>query len=1558
MPPGELIFSNLRSGSRPVPRDRDALSSVQSDAISTKSSARYNFQGTGSPDATSGKNVTIRNNTLSIGVSSQMQGSAFNGPRMQLSTNGLKNTQSKALQAQSQDGCQDSKNIADNDSDAEARTAKRSLELELAFHEARFSNEQVMVDISSIKGAKEGDLAELKTYRTSPGSKDKKLYFIVKDFDTETRRRLKSFQISVLSGQLQQVLDLPIRSKVWVKLKEKKQLAVDLVELHVKDSYVNRGDMWKFSTQLHDSCVFLGQRVGLIETVRATVKGIYINGKKIFSGYIDENTKIVFRSESAKLLFMIQITDEMWHFEENGEETFHKVVNSLFPKIFRKWKNIGTHHSISIMFCASIDRSDSSFNDVTSGERLKNTDDYYRVVVDQVNIVHWVEIMKTLRKEFIRIAQDLRNVKLNENVSVIKGSLPSVIKSNLLETINLATTLVTDPFKQNDLRHTTTHAIIVTAGSGLYDVDYDLLKITTQKLMSLEITMDLICLSRPPLHIVPLLRYRDYKDQLHYCTPTWLSISFWNDSSRANVEWRPRCKIYNVLMMGLTETELKEEIALQSIKINDKCNSVSDFMESYDSAAFEVQSGPYSMHMDAALAAEFRSSKESKNDWNRRTVSKSKGNTNHIDTITWMKPKSTNAVLQPAFKEKVFAQLSSSPNSNLPRTEFEYKNQMTATNSLALNTLKRLSHANSGVTQKIISKLFPDLAIKKSQSSLRQKANIQPTDLTGSSSSLSDTGSQYKRSPNPKLLHKQKQLFDDNKKEASCGTSILSSQSSGNQRVQDKNFLLSETSLKTSKPNNKPKNGIKGDSWIEIENPSVPVDAELASYLIPNRWKDVFPKYVAKKYTKWRSFTTPAELPLTTSMFPTPFDFEHQFSLRNHTVSLNIEQEGYQQSVFDLLQNMIYVRLLAGFQFCLGKNVTRVEKARDKDTDGSRITHLINKENYRDVSIYLRIDNEIHRIVCFDETIDVQKYIKHDDSKLLQSFAKYTPYVKTRYEVEYRELDLDPVKTRRESYNWNQIDQVLAGFNDTIMDPATQKRFRCKFVILPAEIPPNTFQSTINGRKETLTAEEIRLEGLRKIISSISRSRLRTEHEKKDKRSHKEEILPEVLFYTGYLFDFIEEHNDFLKNSGAAVKNSIFMEDAETLSKDADLTKIAYELQHGVYQIKLVNRKWHWKRHENCFIGLELVNWLIEHFSDVHTREDAVVYGQELMNKGLFHHVESRHGFLDGHYFYQLNPEFTTENKTLYKTSTKHSNESHLMRKISTSNKSESAKSIDPTISVESNQQSEDQITKPEEHSITVLLSNAVTVDLDPSRKSYKLETCIAHYDRVHNPDHCFHIRLEWLTATPKLIDDLISNWSRLAERYGLKLVEIPWDELCNIPKINPFHSFMNIKLAINPWQDLEFKDETIFREQKFFYHIYLLEKSGFLLDNRASKFFQSEKTNSYQIIYSWGKPMFKYAQYIHYTGSCMAEIRESGDFFLAPNNLHISRMNTGNIGSKASSHLKFTSDAQKIMLNFRKTCENYESLRDIFLEAKEKHIDNRVDLDEYTSFQSFNLYT
>ena len=55
-----------------------------------------------------------------------------------------------------------------------------------------------------------------------------------------------------------------------------------------------------------------------------------------------------------------------------------------------------------------------------------------------------------------------------------------------------------------------------------------------------------------------------------------------------------------------------------------------------------------------------------------------------------------------------------------------------------------------------------------------------------------------------------------------------------------------------------------------------------------------------------------------------------------------------------------------------------------------------------------------------------------------------------------------------------------------------------------------------------------------------------------------------------------------------------------------------------------------WKR-----IGI-LVSRL---FEDIETREDATTYGQNLMNKGLFKHVELRHGLLDGH-FYEFLDEY------------------------------------------------------------------------------------------------------------------------------------------------------------------------------------------------------------------------------------------------------------------------------------------------------------------------------
>lgn len=1429
----------------------------------------------------------------------------------------------------------------------------KSHQLDLSYHESRYSNEPVMLNLKDLPDIRADDICELRTYHKVPKASDRKIYFVAKDLDPETKRRTKNSQISVLSGQLQSLLDLPTRSKVWVKRKNRAGSEADLVELNIKDCLLNRGDMWCFSSTLVDSCVFSGQKLVFLDSIRATVTGIYRDGKKILSGYVGEKTRVVFRSESARMIFLIQITDEMWNFEETGEQLFQKMVNSLFPKIFKKWKEIGTHHSITIAFATSVDYSDVPFRELKPGEILKNTTDYFRIVVDQVHIIHWVEIMETLRREFMDLTCNILNFKTEDGYSVIKGRFSPVIKSNILELVNFATTILVDPFKQPDLRHTTTHVIIISPGSGLYDVDYDLLKLTGKKLLSLEMTMDLICLSRAPLHVVPLLRYLDYESNLHHCSPTWLSIFFWNDASKSSGEWFPRCNIYDVQMMGLNENDIIKEVNIPYINPGKGVNSIFQLMTIHDNGVFKCRQVK-SLSSTAGILPLGRSKQDL-----------IKGP--QIPTsFLWAAPKFADAVIEKVQKPKVLANLYAIGSNEVSEEESSGTElsspsgtKVQVPTSLAVDTLKGINKRNSvkDFTHRIVNKLMPDWDQKRNNPTrhLPKQVSEEPPVLAEAQISSSALGRHVKSEVEPKITKNLNTLDTESISKSltdrdSIRESISTINSSKNSKNESRTFLLGEKKARSEgQLLDVGSFRVVDQTWIEIENPSVPVSNEVAGRMLPIRWKDVLPRYVAKKYSKWRSFTTPAELPITISDFPSKADFDTNFVFRNHSVTLNIDQESYNQTYKDLLRNMIYMRLLTGFQLCVGPKAAAIELAKSKGSDDSPIAKYT-EGNWSSIKIYMMIDSEIHLITCgLEGIIDVQQYIRKNEENPFEQVPRYIPLVKTRYENQYRNGDIDPLHASRESFNWNQIDQVLAGFGDYGLDKKSYG-FRSKLVVLPADIPATTYSSIISGRNETLTAEEIRLEGLRRLIALINRSTLRTSQEKLAKKNKKEEIQQEILFYTGSLYDFIHEQKSSLERSVLNYKDSIFASENRQLKKEVDMKHLANEMQHGDNPLALGTRKWHWKKHTNSFLGSEMVNWLIRNFENIDTREEAIDYGQILMDRGLFVHVLNKHGFLDGHYFYQISPDYVFEAGALEKIN---SDQRSSVDRKSVTKDAASINSLSESnagsnnVSYNNGRARNANIDQPDDKVVastakpTVVLSSSVLVDVDSAGKSYKLETCTVHFDKVHNPEHCFHIRLEWLTTTPKLLDDLVGNWSRLCERYGLRLVEVPWKELCQIPTINPFHSFVDIKLAINPWVDPEFKDLELLATSKFYYHMHLLKSSGFLLDNRASKFLQGSGCD-YTILYSWGKPEFKYAQYIHKTGAYIAEIRENGNLFLAPNNIYISRVNHGNVVGKAQSSPKFAIDAQKVMLDFKRTCTTYEELRAILLEAKEKWIEDQ----------------
>jgi hypothetical protein len=74
---------------------------------------------------------------------------------------------------------------------------------------------------------------------------------------------------------------------------------------------------------------------------------------------------------------------------------------------------------------------------------------------------------------------------------------------------------------------------------------------------------------------------------------------------------------------------------------------------------------------------------------------------------------------------------------------------------------------------------------------------------------------------------------------------------------------------------------------------------------------------------------------------------------------------------------------------------------------------------------------------------------------------------------------------------------------------------------------------------------------------------------------------------------------------------------------------------------------------------------------------------------------------------------------------------------------------------------------------------------------------------------------------------------------------------------------------------------------QRHFYQKEILKKFNFVLDMEAAKNFSAPNVDA---TYSWGKPDYKYTQFIHRSGILLAQITDEGDFLLLANRLYNNR--------------------------------------------------------------------
>ncbi|KAL9940789.1 hypothetical protein V8E36_000277 [Tilletia maclaganii] len=392
--------------------------------------------------------------------------------------------------------------------------------------------------------------------KTSSASTPKYLLFKVKpDLKPDSVNQVQGLTISVDSS-IANVFGLKGLPRAVIRKVSSHLETLDHIELTFREQYVGRAEMWRLAMSLEDRCLYVGQKISFAGIVKATVTRLWINERRVHCGYVSVSTKPIFRSESAKINLFIQLAQEMWEFDEDGELYYEKCLTGFIPALLRRWRNAETNHVISVILFARVfyDAGEVELlrrrheNDATHALPIREDSqgryyaDYFKVVLDVESNPDWSAVMETLKEEFFRFQHDILLLRadpsaanapepeksrtfqqtplfksgyqdsralqlvLREQVA-LAGSLSYSYDGCILEAINLTLNPFDEHYIDRDLTRTGLSLIFVTAGTGHFEVDKKMLRVTTERMIECGIGLDLVCLTKMPLHSVPLFKF-------------------------------------------------------------------------------------------------------------------------------------------------------------------------------------------------------------------------------------------------------------------------------------------------------------------------------------------------------------------------------------------------------------------------------------------------------------------------------------------------------------------------------------------------------------------------------------------------------------------------------------------------------------------------------------------------------------------------------------------------------------------------------------------------------------------------------------------------------------------------------------------------------------------------------------------------------------------------------------------------------------------------------------------------------------------------------------------
>ncbi|KAH6902312.1 vacuolar membrane-associated protein IML1 [Coprinopsis sp. MPI-PUGE-AT-0042] len=448
-------------------------------------------------------------------------------------------------------------------------------------------------------GVAEGDLLRVTIGDpSSPG-----FLFLVRRDDGSARSQL---QVSIPKPTAD-AYDIRNNVEVTLTKVDQKAYAAHHVELVFQDQYLGRNDMWRLGEHLNGQCIFTNQEVTFIgNAIVAKVQAIFINGSKVSSAIVRPSTRAIYRSLSAKITIFIQVCKELWDFSGDGERYYEKIVHSFLPALFSKWKEAGTNHTVAIVLISRVYYEESEV-DYAAGplrrdERGNWYKDFFKVITDLEVNYDWKPTLVSLKDSFWDFQRDIllahhyhraqKDNKEDESDAHVRlvGQISFAHDGPVLEALNLALNPAEDNFIDRSLSLTGATTVVISPGTGYFRVSKQLLRLTTLRMLDQGVVLNLVLLTKQPLHQSPVMSFqgaepkKDQEDPLasdalwcddpiadsskkktFWWEPFWLSTTFWDkqqDLPFRQDRFVARAKMHEVQMLGLLEQDVLSGIEI------------------------------------------------------------------------------------------------------------------------------------------------------------------------------------------------------------------------------------------------------------------------------------------------------------------------------------------------------------------------------------------------------------------------------------------------------------------------------------------------------------------------------------------------------------------------------------------------------------------------------------------------------------------------------------------------------------------------------------------------------------------------------------------------------------------------------------------------------------------------------------------------------------------------------------------------------------------------------------------------------------------------------------